>query len=72
MMRNPWKPHVLFMEIWRMAQVIGVSFLSASIRLHQLGPNSMVSGWLPLPIERINIILMIEHEFAYVIDLDPL
>ena len=67
-----WKSHVLFMEIWRMAQVIGVSFLSASIRLHQLGPNSMVSGWLPLPIERINIILMIEHEFAYVIDLDPL
>ena len=67
-----WKSHVLFMEIWRMDQVIGVSFLSASIRLHQLGPNSMVSGWLPLPIERINIILMIEHEFAYVIDLDPL
>ena len=29
MMRNPWKPHVLFMEIWRMAQLIGVSFLSA-------------------------------------------
>ena len=29
MMRNPWKPRVLFMEIWRMAQIIVVSFLSA-------------------------------------------